>query len=398
VALICEEITEDAAKATTYYERILEIDPGHDAAIRALDRLYLKQGKNPELSALLERRLETATGDDVFELKLRLAKLQLDLLQPEKAMGHVEDVLRERVSDYEARELAERMLAIGELRPRAARALETVYETRDEVRDLVRVLAIRLESLTSAEVAEERRDLLRRISMLRDDRLHDDQGALDALAELVPMDPLDVESRRRLLEIGRRVSAHERVADVLTKATEKADTTASKGEILTAVARIYEELLADPSRAEATYRRILKLDEGDAELVLPAAKALERLYIASGESLKLAEMLKLQVHHEQDGATRRDLFGRLGTLSQSVLNDEAGAIAAWRARVEENPDDAEALAALDRLYESAGRHRDLVSVLQRRREGSSDAELRRSLMTHSTQKVMRILISKRSMP
>jgi tetratricopeptide (TPR) repeat protein len=393
VALICEEITEDAAKATGYYERILEIDPVHDAAIRSLDRLYLKQGKSKELSALLERRLETAVGDEAFELKLRLAKLQLELHQPDRAMGHVEDVLRERVGDYQARELAERMLAIGELRPRAARALETVYEARDEVRDLVRVLAIRIESLTSLEVADERRDLLRRIAMLRDDRLHDDQGALDALAELVPMDPLDTEARARLLEIGRRVSAHERVADVLTRAQEKADTAAVKGDILSAVARIYEELLADPQRAEATYRRILKLDEADAELTLPAAKALERIYVASNESQKLAEMLRLQVQHEQDGATRRELFGRLGTLSQSVLNDEAGAIAAWRSRVEENPDDAEALAALDRLYESAGRFRDLVSVLQRRREGSRDAELRRSLMTREAETLWKKLDS-----
>src|SRR6188768_1021280 len=106
VALICEEIIEDAAKATGYYERILEIDPVHDAAIRALDRLYLRQGKSRELSALLDRRLETAVGDEAFELKLRLAKLQLELHQPDKAMGHVEDVLRERVGDYEARELA----------------------------------------------------------------------------------------------------------------------------------------------------------------------------------------------------------------------------------------------------------------------------------------------------
>ena len=393
VALICEEIIEDAAKATSYYERILEIDPVHDAAIRALDRLYLKQGKSRELSALLERRLETAVGDEAFELKLRLAKLQLDLLQPDKAMGHVEDVLRERVGDYEARELAERMLAIGELRPRAARALETVYEARDEVRDLVRVLAIRIESLTSPEVADERRELLRRIAMLRDDRLHDDQGALDALAELVPMDPLDADARARLLEIGRRVSAHQRVADVLAKAAEKADTAAIKGEIFTAVARIYEDLLADPPRAEATYRQILKLDENDAELVLPAAKALERIYVASSESTKLAEMLRLQVHHEQDAAIRRDLFGRLGTLSQSVLNDEAGAIAAWRSRVEESPDDAEALAALDRLYESAGRFRDLVSVLQRRRDGSADGELRRSLMTREAETLWKKLDS-----
>ncbi|HYJ10221.1 MAG TPA: hypothetical protein VEX18_14460, partial [Polyangiaceae bacterium] len=393
VALICEEIIEDAAKATGYYERIVAIDPVHDPAIRALDRLYLKQGRSKELAALLERRLETALGDEAFELKLRLAKLQLELHQPDKAIGHVEDVLRERPNDFEARELAERMLAIGELRPRAARALEVVYEIRDEVRDLVRVLAIRLESLVTGEVAEERRDLLRRIAMLRDDRLHDDQGALDALAELVPMDPLDLEARTRLLEIGRRVSAHERVADVLTKASERAATPPVKGEILTAVARTYEELLADPNRAEAVYRRIITLDESDPELVLPAAKALERLYVAGGDSNKLAEMLRLQVQHEQDGGLRRELFGRLGTLCQSVLNDEAGAIEAWRSRVEENPEDGEALAALDRLYESAGRYRDLVSVLQRRREGSSDGELRRSLMTREAETLWKKLES-----
>src|SRR5690606_5364578 len=44
VALICEEITEDAAKAVRYYERILELEPAHDASIKALDRLYVRQG------------------------------------------------------------------------------------------------------------------------------------------------------------------------------------------------------------------------------------------------------------------------------------------------------------------------------------------------------------------
>ncbi len=395
VALICEEITEDAPKATSYYERILEIDPVHDAAIRALDRLYLKQGRSKELAALLERRLETAVGDEAFELKLRLAKLQLELLQPDKAIGHVEDVLRERIGDYEARELAERMLAIGELRPRAARALETVLRiARRSARSWCACWPSGSKSLTASEVGRRAaRPACGASPCCATTACTTTRARSDALAELVPMDPLDPEARGRLLEIGRRVSAHERVADVLVKAADKADTSAVKGEILTAVARIYEDLLADPTRAEGIYRRILKLDETDAELVLPAAKALERIYVAAGESTKLAEMLRLQVQHEQDGGTRRELFGRLGTLSQSVLNDEAGAIAAWKSRVDESPDDSEALAALDRLYESAGRFRDLVSVLQRRREASSDAELRRSLMTREAETLWKKLDS-----
>src|SRR5690606_36414553 len=106
VALICEEITEDAPKAIRYYERILEIDPMHDASSKALDRLYVRQGDNEKLAKLLTRRLETAVGDELVETKLRLARIQIDLHHPESAIDHVEDVLRERLNDYQARELA----------------------------------------------------------------------------------------------------------------------------------------------------------------------------------------------------------------------------------------------------------------------------------------------------
>jgi golgin subfamily B member 1 len=383
VALICEEIIEDIEKATRYYERILEVDPFHDVSIRALDRLYVRQGKDKQLAALLEKRLETAVGDEAFELKLRLAKLDLDLHEPEKSIVLVEDVLRERLNDYQARELAERMLEIGGLRARAARMLETVYETRDEIRDLVRVLEIRLDGFGTDPANEERRELLRRIATLRDDRLHDDEGALRTLALLVPADPLDMDARKRLLEIGRRLSAHERVAEVLTAAAERAETPTLRGEILMQVASICEDLLGDRARAERVYRRVLTLDEADADLVLPAARALERIYIAGGENAKLAEMLRVQVKLEQDGAVRRELFGRLGDLCQSVLGDNDGAISAWKSRVEENPNDEQALAALDRLYELTERYRELVDVLERRREATSDADLRRTLMTRS---------------
>src|SRR5260221_11364559 len=97
--------------------------------------------------------------------------------------------------------------------------LEAVYEARDEVRDLVRVLEIRLAALdemsTGAGDADERKELLRRIAGLRDERLHDDAGALEALARYVPLEPLDIEARARLVEIGKRLGAQARVAGVL---------------------------------------------------------------------------------------------------------------------------------------------------------------------------------------
>jgi tetratricopeptide (TPR) repeat protein len=395
VALICEEIIEDPAKATRYYERITDADPFHDSAVRALDRLYQRQGRDKDLAALLARRLETAVGDEAFELKLRLAKLQLDLHEPDKAVSHVEDVLRERVTNYEARALAERMLDIGSLRVRAARMLEAVYEARDEVRDLVRVLEIRLGGLegTPTEIDTERRELLRRIAGLRDERLHDDEGALDTFSRLVPLDPMDSDARTRLRDIGRRVGAHARVAKVLSQAAEGADTPSLRGEILMDVARIYEELVGDRVEAERVYRQVLEIDRNDAELTLPAARALERIYLASGDNQRLAEILRVEVSLEESAEGRRGLLGRLGDLCEAVLLDNDGAIAAWRQRVEESPDDPVALAALDRLYEKTERFRDLVEIMGRRREVTQDAELRRSLLVRTAQTLWRKLQS-----
>jgi hypothetical protein len=43
VALIAEEIMSDRQKAMRSYERILEIQPLHEQAIRALDTLYTRE-------------------------------------------------------------------------------------------------------------------------------------------------------------------------------------------------------------------------------------------------------------------------------------------------------------------------------------------------------------------
>ena len=384
VALVCEEIIEDPQKAMRHYERIIAIDPYHDASVRALDRLYSRGGKDRELADLLDRRLQSAVGDEALELKLRLARLQLGLHEPDRAIAHVEDVLRERVNDHDARQLAERLLEIGSLRVRAARALETVYEARDEVRDLVRVLEARIDAETDAS-PEERQNMIRRVAVFRNGRLHDDEGAFAAFAKLAPMDPADSEAREQLVAIGARLGQFDRVAKVLSQAAEATESAELKGEILSRVAVLAEEQLNDRAQAESVYRRVLELDPNDPRLALPAARALERLYSLSNEPQKLAEMLKTRIRLEEDTQVRRDLLSKLGELSETVLGDREGAITAWRSRLDEGPDDAEALAALDRLYEATGHHRDLVEVLHRRRDLSTDADLRRTLLTRSAQ-------------
>lgn len=383
VALICEDIIENPAKAIDYYERILEIEPVHQAASSSLEKLYAAEHQYDKLVALLERRLDRAEGEEVIDIKVRLGRLQLQQLNnPAAALPHLEDVLRLDPNQHEARSLAERILEVPELRTRTAEILEGVYETRDEIRDLVRVLDIRLEATTDDE---QRRSLLRRIASLRDERLADDAAALDALAKLVPLDPMDGRARSRLIEIGRRIAAHERVAQVLTEAASASVEHDVRGAILMDVAAIYREQLNDVNRAEAVYRRVVDIDPNNPSLVLPAAHALEEIYAGLGNHAALVQMLRTDVKLEEDPERRADIYGRLGEICESILEDPAGAIEAWRARLDENPADNTALLALERLYEKVQAWRELVDVLRSRQDNAHDADERRVLMTRLAQ-------------
>jgi tetratricopeptide (TPR) repeat protein len=377
-AVVAEEIVGDRPKAIEYYERILEIDPMHEQAMRSLDVLYASQQRFDRLARLLERRLQTAEGEPRLDLQQRLGTLMFTRLgDPGGALSYLEQVLRERPAATEARQLVEKILDAPELRSRAAIVLEAVYADRDDVADLVRVLEIHLEF---ASGVDERRDLLRRVAQLRDDRLHDDAGALEAFARLLPLDPDDALARQRVLEIAKRLGAHERVAGILTATAAAADAPMPRADILMEVARLHETQISDPVRAEAAYRQVLQLAPDDASIALPASRALDRLYSQRGDGQQLRDTLRIEIELEDDPRTQRELRARLGELCEVVLSDPAGAIEPWRARLADDPTDAEALSALDRLYERTQMWRELVEVLRARGEQTTEVGARRALL------------------
>jgi tetratricopeptide (TPR) repeat protein len=382
VALVAEEITGDRAKAISYYERILEVDAAHEQATSSLDNLYAAEQRWDKLARLLERRLQGAHGDDKIDLEQRLGTLLFTRLgDASGALSYLEQVLRERPNAGEARQLVEKILDVPDLRSRAAIVLEAVYTDRDEVPELVRVLEIHLEF---AAGPDERRDLLRRVADLRDERLRDDAGALDAFARLLPLDPDDARARQRMLEITRRTGAHDRAAGVLTATAAAARAPAPRAEILMDLAHLYEGQLDDSARAEGVYRQVLELSPDDASIALPACRSLERIY-AQGDSRRLAEILRIEVKLEDDTAARTELRGRLGELCETVLDDPRAAIEAWRARLEDDPNDALALASLDRLHERTQSWRELVGVLRARERMTDDKGERRTLVVRIAQ-------------
>jgi tetratricopeptide (TPR) repeat protein len=375
VAVIAEDVIGDPKKAVGYYERVLEIDGEHTHSLDALERLYESAENWKSLAELLSKRIEIVSDAERADLKLRLGRLLLDKLNaPEKALDLLESVLLERSNDAEARHLVEQLVDSPRLGLRAAEILEPVYEARDEVRSLVRVLELRRKASTDRGLSV---DLLRRISVLRDERLRDDAGAFASLAELLPLDPDDVSLRDRFVEIGRRLGDHAKVAGVLSAVADASGLAAVRGEILMEVARISEDLLGDAARAQAVYQRVLAIDPTDPAIVLPAARALERIHASAAEHALLAEVLELQVTLEDDGAARARLQARLATIYEEQVGATEKATRVWKARLQDEPSDVEAYAALERLYERGEQWGELVESLRQRLDAATEADERR---------------------
>jgi len=387
VALLAEDILNDGGRAIQYHRQALELDPSLESSLEALDRLLTRQNRRQELSQVLDDRIELSRGHSEIQLRIRAAKLAIDLHDPERAMAQTEQVLRVDSSNYEARDVAETLLQIGNVRLRAANLLEMVYEAKDEIRDLVRVLGVRVEALRPAEGAPrsveqetERRDLLRRIATLRDDRLHDDSGSFDVFAELVPLDPIEADLRGRLIEAGRRLGKSERVVEVLFAADlAAAGNAAVKAEILLSIAKVQENTLADIPAALVTLGRVVALKSEQPEQALLALKTTEGHLLAEGRYEELTRNLTEQIGLEFDAHERAELQGRLAHIYSDVLGERALAVKAWEGRLEELPEDPASLLALSDLYDEEGRYADLGKVLMMRRDAAPSDQARQSL-------------------
>ncbi|MBL8718308.1 MAG: tetratricopeptide repeat protein [Myxococcales bacterium] len=391
MALVFEDILDDPARAAAAYERVLPIDPENEPAIRALDKLYQRESRFRDLARLLAGRTERVDDETRTKLENRLATLHLEKLdEPAEALRYAAAILERDVGHADARAIARTVMGRDATKLAAAQVLERVYLARDEARELDEVTAIRLGDAALGK--DERVELLRRLAQLRDERLADDQGALAALGDLLPLDPSDASARAKLLDVGRRASAHERVCAVLGAAADVAEKEGDDvltAEILVDQASVFENFLSDDGKAETVYRRILGLKDKGGEPSpaqrRPALEALERIYTTREKHEPLAEILALEVDFEDDSAQRRVLLGRLGKLREQALLDADGAIDAWRKCLEMDDADAEALEALDRLYSATNQYKLLVEVLRSRERLTDDADLRRSLLKRSAE-------------
>jgi golgin subfamily B member 1 len=377
LCFLFEEILDEPNRAISSYEEALELDPTHTPSRRALQRLYGRLKRWSELAELLQRDLDEATGQEAVDLAYELGTIyETRLNRVADAVDHYELVLESSPTHLRAQEGLERLMENREHRQRVASILEPIFDSQGAWGELAKVLEVRLEDLTEPA---SRAAHLSRIGELSETKLHDDELAFDAYARAVREDAADGSARADLARLASKLGRHRQRSELLEAGLATVGDEFVKTELLLELAELWDVSEPEPERAERIYQQLIRFERDNAEIVLKASRALERIHLAAGDYPALTQDLRRQLQFEEDEARRAELFPRLAELLETSLNDPDGAIEIHRERLDLDPTHADALSSLARLYEQRGRWESLAEVLERRAELASDEHEQRNL-------------------
>jgi tetratricopeptide (TPR) repeat protein len=358
--------------AVDHYEGVLQRQPHHLRAQAALGRLlaieglrqrvaailepmYESQGAYADLARVLEIQLADREGaDGKADLLLRIGNLyETRLRDPESAFAAYARAVETLPADRSAREALARMAANREVfRKKRALVLEQAVQKVEDPDTLIELLS---------ELAE-----------LQLDYLEDNAAAERCYLRLVELaegrDDVVLTASRALERIHTHAGDHAALAVDLSRQADLELDAQFREQLLVRLAELYERKLSNVPLAIDAQRKRLELDPSRSEVL----RALERLYESAARYEELVEVLQRRRDLSEDGSERHALGRRIASVIEEKLGDVARGIEAHRENVALFGPDRETLAALSRLYESAGRHAELLETLESEIEFAPD--------------------------
>ena len=361
IARIREEHTEEFELAIRAYQKVADVEPDRTEGLEALDRLYTRLEKWPDLVNVLRREIRLAdSNDSTAKLTFRLAQvLELQLEDLPKAVEAYREVLQVDPGHEDTLQSLEGLIRAGKMQQEIAQILEPIYVSSENWSKLVALFEIELERVTERA---ERLEMLRRLASTSEERLSEPVAAFDWWCQILLTDPGDTEAMEELLRLARTTNNWDRYVETMTDAAGMTDDEPARANVLVHLAATYETDLVDLERAELVLRQILEATPDHGE----ALEMLDRILDAKGEYEALATVLRQRIALTGADDELRPLHLRLGAISSDVLQDTEGAIASFEAVLESDPHATEALDALERLFFRTERWKELFAVYERR--------------------------------
>ncbi len=329
--------------ATPAFEKILEIEPAHQEAFDALERLHTAAGRWETLVELYLNRLETRESvPEKNELLRRIARVFEERLDDKnQAFDALVNAFSEDFGDDETSRYLERMAQAtgrwGELINTANAWLPEQTDNKQKIRLCLRLGKWYGEDLGHPEYAQ------------------------PYYQQIMALDPNNVQVLRQMAAIHRMSAQWQKVGETLTRALDVAVANEDRKAILVDLGELLYKNMGQADQGIAFYKRALEVDPYH----VPALTALERIYEERQNHNDLVDILsaKVQALSEPDQVASTKL--RMAGLYETTLGDFDRAGKVYREVIEIDASNVLALRGLERIYQSTQAWSDLVGILER---------------------------------
>jgi tetratricopeptide (TPR) repeat protein len=351
---------EDAEGAIGLYQQVLALDDADRTALDALVKLYIQLERWEQLKDVYQRLSELATDPDERRQYLYVLGQVYD--------SELKDVSR-AIDTYQA------VLDIDPSDAQAISALDRLYGQAARWLDQLQILE---RAVDAGESPEEQTAFRFRIGGLWETQLGDMVRAIDSYREVLSHDPghaPTIEALERiahgdtepmlaaqvLAPLYEQLAEWDRLVDLQEVMISHTEDPVARIERLHLVAGIHERQAAEYDKAFDAYARALALDPQSEHTITQ----LERLAEVTSEWDRYGELLAGQADQVADPIVKVQLLIRLARTYEGRLGNADAAVQRYLEVLAIDPEHAEAIGALDRIFSATQRYPELVENLQR---------------------------------
>ncbi len=332
----------------------LQLESGHIGALMALEDFYRKQKKWMDLVAVLAKH----------------ADLEQEIPRRVDLLLALADTYETQIGDAAQATFAyQRALDADERCLDAINALERLYRRTQAWDRLVDVLAKKAMVVEDSDLAVR---LRLQVGELWEDRLGDNDRAVEAYKEVLSVDPQNLAALKALDSLYQKTGNMEAYLENLEHQLEVSSPEGDRVEIYQRMATVWEEQFSKSDRAADVLEKILLVDDRNQK----AYRDLERIYAQEKKWENLVETYRKHILVINDQNERIDLYTKKGQVLENELRDLERAIEAYTDALNFEPDHAPALSGLARLYEETEQWERAVEVMRRLVGMSSDLKQR----------------------
>ena len=352
IGLYAEDKLDDLETAQQAFARMIEVNPTHLHAIRALARIATKREAWSEVLRAYELEVE-ATEDqkEVVSILHRAGAVT------EEQLGDVDGA----IAQYE------KVLTLNPTYLPALRSIGRLYASKERFEDLLSMYGREIEV---AKSNDQKVALHFRMAELLVDKLKDDERAAQTYEQILKLDATNLAALRSLAEIHAKNSDIEHLVTVLSREAESQQDPKERASTLLRVAEI-EERLDRADRAAEVYQEVLRLGHHFDE----AIRALVRIYSTEGLWNALSRALRTAYEHAQDDNTKAAILVRLAEVSGDKLGNLDGAAEHLEEAVQLSPNNTTILSQLERISVARRDWRRAIAVAKLLAQHESDPRL-----------------------